>query len=213
MEQIQNELQGQNEEEDVDGMINGGWDPWPEQMEEEVGNNDWPETGLKKLWNSTLPLPSLVGPHAVLIQLWAARQERVDSTDAVDTNSMVMDMDIEEQPDMQTVTLNIVPYDQNAKDSCSLIWGSHRFSSSRFYKYTFENMTSKVCFTWIWKAKCTPRLKFFACLLDSTQKICWGGDILIPSQGYTVCYAIREKNKTLIISSSNAPSPRHVGQE
>ena len=55
-----------------------------------------------------------------------------------------------------------VNYDPVAQDSWSFIWGHSNYSSRQFYKLGFMHLRKPPTFTWIWKSKCTPRLKFFA---------------------------------------------------
>ena len=58
-----------------------------------------------------------------------------------------------------------VNYDPVAQDSWSFIWGHSNYSSRQFYKLGFMHLRKSPTFTWIWKSKCTPRLKFFAWLI------------------------------------------------
>ena len=45
------------------------------------------------------------------------------------------------------------------------IWGSNIYSSQKFYAFSYRNMTTSPSFTWLWKSKCIPRIKFFGWLL------------------------------------------------
>jgi hypothetical protein len=45
------------------------------------------------------------------------------------------------------------------------IWGSHDYSVKRFYQHHFHAIRLPVTILWMWKAKCVPRIKFFAWLL------------------------------------------------
>ena len=58
-----------------------------------------------------------------------------------------------------------INYDPVAQDSWSSIWGHSNYSSRQFYKLGFMDLRKPPTFTWIWKSKCTPRLKFFAWLI------------------------------------------------
>jgi hypothetical protein len=40
-------------------------------------------------------------------------------------------------------------------------WSGGLYTSRKFYRYQFENVTPPPPFCWIWKAKCMPRIKFF----------------------------------------------------
>ena len=57
--------------------------------------------------------------------------------------------------------INSVPYDDRGKDSWYLIWGSQKYTASRFYRFSFENIQVGTCFKWLLKARCTQRQKFF----------------------------------------------------
>jgi hypothetical protein len=51
------------------------------------------------------------------------------------------------------------------KDEWIFIWGSHDYSVKRFYQHHFHAIRPPVTILWMWKAKCVPRIKFFAWLL------------------------------------------------
>jgi hypothetical protein len=46
-------------------------------------------------------------------------------------------------------------------DSWAYEWGTAKYSSSLYYKFCFKEITSHIAFTWLWKSKCTAKLKFF----------------------------------------------------
>ena len=60
--------------------------------------------------------------------------------------------------------LSIYNYDLQGTDQWSFIWGSQQYSSRKFYAYAFASQRVLTSFSWVWKSKCTPRLKFFAWL-------------------------------------------------
>jgi hypothetical protein len=43
--------------------------------------------------------------------------------------------------------------------------GYTTYSSRKLYKLAFQNVPTHPIFTWIWKSKCTPRVKFFTWLV------------------------------------------------
>jgi hypothetical protein len=47
--------------------------------------------------------------------------------------------------------------------------GEHRYTSNRYYKFCFRNLDPHVPFSWLWKSKCTPKLKFFFWLVLSDR--------------------------------------------
>jgi hypothetical protein len=47
-------------------------------------------------------------------------------------------------------------------------WGAS-YSSSQYYKYCFSQLKPHDAFLWIWKSKCTPRVKFFTWLVLSDR--------------------------------------------
>lgn len=61
--------------------------------------------------------------------------------------------------------LQLQHFDDHAKDVWSYQWGSITYSSSKFYKTVFQNIPAHPAFSWVWKSKCTPRVKFFAWLI------------------------------------------------
>jgi hypothetical protein len=58
-----------------------------------------------------------------------------------------------------------VNYDEGSSDLWTFIWGNGQYTSSRFYKLAFKHLQVPWSFQWIWKSKCTPRLRFFAWLI------------------------------------------------
>lgn len=59
-------------------------------------------------------------------------------------------------------TLNI---DSEINDSWSLIWGATTYTSRKMYKLAFQSVSAHPIYSWMWKAKCTNRIKFFAWLI------------------------------------------------
>ena len=58
-----------------------------------------------------------------------------------------------------------LPEPQYEDDVWSYIWGNGTYTSQRLYKLVLANTYAHLAFGWIWKAKCTPRIKFFAWLV------------------------------------------------
>ena len=61
--------------------------------------------------------------------------------------------------------IQMVPYDSNIPDSWNFSWGNSQDTSGRFYQLAFKHLVLPNTFKWVWKSKCTPRLKFFAWLI------------------------------------------------
>lgn len=55
-------------------------------------------------------------------------------------------------------------YDDQVMDTWSYQWGNS-YTSRKFYKSVFQNLPAHPIFEWMWKSKCTPRVKFFAWLV------------------------------------------------
>jgi hypothetical protein len=51
------------------------------------------------------------------------------------------------------------------KDIWSYIWGSNRYSSSKFYHFPYKNVEPPPPFVWIWDSKCSNKIKVFVWLL------------------------------------------------
>jgi hypothetical protein len=49
-------------------------------------------------------------------------------------------------------------------DTWKYKWGD-KFTSKKYYNYSFRNITPPAPFLWIWKSKLWPKLKVFAWLL------------------------------------------------
>jgi hypothetical protein len=43
--------------------------------------------------------------------------------------------------------------------------GGTCYASSKFYQYSFREVHPEKTISWVWKSKCIPKIKFFACLL------------------------------------------------
>lgn len=57
------------------------------------------------------------------------------------------------------------PYHGNEKDQWTFIWGNNKYTSSRLYRFVFAGLQEPITFKLLWKAKSTPRIKFFGWLL------------------------------------------------
>jgi hypothetical protein len=68
--------------------------------------------------------------------------------------------------ELQEELLLMQPIQPESKDCWSFIWGQQHYSSRRFYQYHFASIVPLRTVTWIWKAKCVPKIKFF-CLADA----------------------------------------------
>ena len=75
---------------------------------------------------------------------------------------------IQELRSAQEETAEIL-LDTHATDQWSYLWGSDHYSSSRFYNFCFREIVPHESFNWIWKCKCTPKIKFFCWLLLSDR--------------------------------------------
>ena len=61
--------------------------------------------------------------------------------------------------------LQLQTFDEESRDTWTYQWGNATYSSSKFYKLAFQNLPEHRVFSWLWKSKCTPRVKFFAWLV------------------------------------------------
>lgn len=69
----------------------------------------------------------------------------------------------EEVQDMQLLTASTSP-DNATRDKWVCTWGES-FSSAKYYKFYFKDVTADKAFVWIWKSACTMKLKVFAWLI------------------------------------------------
>ena len=53
------------------------------------------------------------------------------------------------------------PVTNDSKDEWVFIWRQSKYSSSRYYQHHFANEIPHPAFTWMWKSKCVPKIKFF----------------------------------------------------
>jgi hypothetical protein len=56
--------------------------------------------------------------------------------------------------------LNVIPYNPEATDSWSFIWGSSIYSSRKYYRSVFNNFSASPLYEKMWHSKCSPRIKF-----------------------------------------------------
>ena len=63
------------------------------------------------------------------------------------------------------IDLTTIPYNVDQTDTWVFIWGSHEYSSQKFYALVFRSMQVHPIFTLLWKSKCTPRINFFGWLM------------------------------------------------
>jgi hypothetical protein len=68
-----------------------------------------------------------------------------------------------ELEELQT-QLQELPYDSDAKDKWQPIWGN-TYTAKKFYNHVFSIVEAHPVFRVMWKAKCTPRIKFFIWLI------------------------------------------------
>lgn len=74
---------------------------------------------------------------------------------------------MQEARDLQLATTEC-QVDPDRKDVWTYIWGP-QYSSSRYYKFCFQNVVADQAFGWIWKSRCTMKLRVFAWLLLSDR--------------------------------------------
>ena len=70
--------------------------------------------------------------------------------------------------ELQDISSDIVIDATTHSDDWYFIWGSI-YSSSKFYHMCYRIIIPHQAFLWIWKAKSTPKLKFFCWLLLSDR--------------------------------------------
>jgi hypothetical protein len=54
-----------------------------------------------------------------------------------------------------------IDFTNDTHDSWTYEWGAVEYSSRAYYKFCFRECTAHIAFSWLWKSKCTPKLKFF----------------------------------------------------
>jgi hypothetical protein len=108
--------------------------------------------------------------------------------------------------------LELQAFDEESKDTWIYQWGNMTYSSSKLYKLAFQNLPEHSVFSWLWKSKCTPRVKFFASI-DSTPRRCSeGGTCLMKMMMSTACFARRGQRRIWTTSFLTALSPRDAGR-
>jgi hypothetical protein len=54
-----------------------------------------------------------------------------------------------------------IDFSTDTHDSWTYEWGTVEYSPKAYYKFCFRECTAHKAFVWLWKSKCTPKLKFF----------------------------------------------------
>ena len=67
--------------------------------------------------------------------------------------------------DLQSELASMAELSPSDKDVWTFTWGQPNYSSSTYYQYQFRNLQADRSFSWIWKSKCVPKIKFFSWLL------------------------------------------------
>jgi hypothetical protein len=67
---------------------------------------------------------------------------------------------IEEVRTLQRLAAHI-DFSNDSHDTWTYDWGAATYTSSAYYKFCFRECTTHVSFLWLWKSKCTLKLKFF----------------------------------------------------
>ena len=67
------------------------------------------------------------------------------------------------QLDMAAVVL------EDQDDVWSYCWGSNVFKTTAYYQFVFRDVVAHVAFQWLWKTKCTPKIKVFGWFLLSDR--------------------------------------------
>ena len=57
----------------------------------------------------------------------------------------------------------------NANDTWTCCWGAQSFKTTSYYSYYFREITAHVAFKWLWKTKCTAKIRVFGWLLLSDR--------------------------------------------
>lgn len=103
-----------------------------------------------------------------------ATNEDISVCDFLLTNSLsdIFYLPLSAQAHQQVAQLQTVTaashIDMANDDAWSYSWGS-RYTSSRFYQFCFREVVVHDSYKWIWKSKCTMKLKMFAWLLLSDR--------------------------------------------
>jgi hypothetical protein len=63
-----------------------------------------------------------------------------------------------------------VQMEPSNNDKWSYVWGSDVYSPKSFYQYCFRELQPHITFSWLWKIKCIPKMKFF-CWLILTDRL------------------------------------------
>ena len=67
------------------------------------------------------------------------------------------------QLDMAAVVL------EDQDDVWSYCWGSNVFKTTAYYQFVFRDVVALMAFKWLWKTKCTPKIKVFGWFLLSDR--------------------------------------------
>jgi hypothetical protein len=96
-----------------------------------------------------------------------------------------------------------------------MIWGS-AYSSSKFYKIVFQSVDAHPIFKWVWKSRCTNRVKFFAWLVlvdRLNTRSMLKRRHLLGEDDVTCVMCTASLEEDIDTSSSNVRLPSNVGKK
>jgi hypothetical protein len=118
------------------------------------------------LWDSEPLMSKFPRLHSFAIDKLASVKNILDLDDPIDAFHLPLSTQAFDEFQEFNHLLNQISSTRNAndKDLWSYSWGTH-FSAKMFYKMHFEHIQVPLFFPWIWKSKCTLKIKSFFWLL------------------------------------------------
>jgi hypothetical protein len=118
------------------------------------------------LWDSEPLMSKFPRLHSFAIDKLASVKNILDLDDPIDAFHLPLSTRAFDEFQEFNHLLNQISSTRNAndKDLWSYSWGTH-FSAKKFYKMHFEHIQAPLFSPWIWKSKCTPKIKSFFWLL------------------------------------------------
>lgn len=123
-------------------------------------------------WTSDLLMIKFPRIHSFGIDKLALVKDILDMDDPIDVFRLPLSTQAFEELHEYNHLINQTRSTRNAdvNDLWSYSWGTH-FSASKIYKLNFEHIQAPIFSPWIWKSKCTPKIKSFSCLLAMVLKV------------------------------------------
>jgi hypothetical protein len=121
-------------------------------------------------WSTDLLMTKFPRLHSFAIDKLASVKDILDLDDPIDSFHLPLSTQVFEELHELNHLVNQTRSTRNVDDNdlWSYSWGTH-FSANKIYHLNFEHIQAPIFSSWIWKSKCTPKIKSFFWLLANDR--------------------------------------------